>query len=87
MGLAGFEHNLCPVLVEGDGRDNGAPLFGGNLGEGVSANQLILARLEIDGGDSAAETTGKLRQALFDGTREGLRRDGLWTPTVEPFFM
>ena len=87
MGLAGCEHGLCLALVERDGGDNGTPLLGGDLGERVSANQLILARLEIDGGDSAAETTGKLGQASFDGTREDLRRDGLRTPTVEPFFV
>ena len=85
MSLAGFEHRLCPVLVERDGRDDGAPLFGRNFWEGMSANQLVLVRLEIDGGDSAAETTSILGHAFFDGARKGIGCDGLRAPALDPF--
>jgi hypothetical protein len=85
MGLASFEHRLCPILVERDGRNNGASLFGRNLGEGLSADLLVLVRAEIDSGDGAAETTGVLGHAFFNGTREDVRRDGLGAPAFGPF--
>ena len=87
MSLAGFEHRLCPLLVERDGGNDGAPLFAGNLREGLSANQLALARLEIDSGDSPTETTGGVRHAFFDRAREDLGHDGLITPTLDPLLV
>ena len=66
MGFTGFEHRLCPVLIERDGRNDGAPLFGRNFWESMSANQLVLIRFEIDSGDSTAETTSMLGHAFFD---------------------
>lgn len=87
MSLAGFEHRLCPILVERDSGNNGAPLFGRNLGEGMSANQLVLAGLEVDSGDGTAETAGILGHAFLNGTWEDFRCNGLGTPALEPLFV
>jgi hypothetical protein len=70
MGLAGFGHHLCPILVERDGRNNGASLFSRNLGEGLPTNLFVLVRVEIDSGDGVAETTDVLGHAFFNGTWE-----------------
>lgn len=87
MSLAGFEHRLCPILIERDGRNNGTSLFGRNLGEGMSSNLLVLVRVEIDSGGGAAETTGILWHAVFNGTWEDVGRDGLWAPALGPFLV
>ena len=87
MGLAGLEHRLCPVLIERDGRNDGTPFFCRNPREGVPTNGFILARLEINDGDSAAETASEIRHARFDGTREDLGSDGFRAPALVPLLV
>jgi len=87
VGLASFEHSLCPFLVERDSGNDGTPLFTRNLGEGLSADLLALVRLEIDSGDSATQTTGRLGHAFFDRTWEDFWHDGLITPTLDPLLV
>jgi len=87
MSLAGFEHRLCPILVERNGRNNGTPLFGRNLGEDMSTNLLVLVRVEIDSGDGAAETAGILWHAFFNGTWEDVGREGQRAPALGPLLV
>ena len=42
---------------------------------------------EVDGGCRAAEATGILRHALFDGTWEDVRRGDLSTPALAPLLV
>ena len=87
MSLAGLEHRLCPVLIERDGRNNRAPLFSRSPGEGLSTDQLVLARFEIDSGCSTTETARKLWHTFLDGTRDDVGCDGLGSPTLDPFLV
>jgi len=87
VSLAGLEHRLCPLLVEREGGNDGASLFSGNLGEGLATNQLALAQLEIDSGDSATETTGGVGHAFLDRAWEDLGHYGQVTPTFDPLLV
>ena len=87
MGLASFEHRFCSLLVERHGRNNGAPLFSRNLGEGLSADQLALARLEIHGGDSTAETASIPGYAFLNGAWEDIGHYGLGAPALDPLLV
>jgi hypothetical protein len=53
----------------------------------VPTDRLVLARLEIDSGDGAAETASKLGHVFFDGTWKDVGGDSLRTPAFLPLLV